>query len=186
MATRMSSYSTSRAKDERLTMWEVFEGAAKARYGSQIKVVKAPWVTKQINNLGFEVSVVRADLEPKEKTRTTADINMKEYINDSDKSVDETIVRVSKKRLRSFGNHYQFSTTEGVNWNLGGNIGAQVMGVAMAGGNASFGASYGKQKSTTTESEQNEARGTEFSYEQEEKILVQPMTKVTALITTYS
>ena len=88
--------------------------------------------------------------------------------------------------LLSFGNRYQFSTTEGVNWNLGGNIGAQVMGVAMAGGNASFGASYGKQKSTTTESEQNEARGTEFSYEQEEKILVQPMTKVTALITTYA
>ena len=99
MATRMSSYSNSRAKDERLTMWEVFERATKTRYGSQIKVVKAPWVTKQINNLGFEVSVVRADLEPKEKTRTMVDINMKEYINNSDKSVDETIVRVSKKRL---------------------------------------------------------------------------------------
>ena len=37
-----------------------------------------------------------------------------------------------------------------------------------------------------TQNEQNEARGTEFSYEQKEKILVQPMTKVTALVTTYA
>ena len=139
-----------------------------------------------MNGLEFEISVVKVDSEPREKTRTTADIHMKEYLNPSDKAEDETIVRISKKRTTSLGSRYQFSSTTGVNWGLNGNIGVQVMGLAMAGGNASIGANYSKSKSTTSENEQNEAKGFEFRYEQEEKISVQPHTRVTALITTYA
>ena len=187
MATEMASRSKTRSKDkdQRLTMWEVFERAAKAKYGNRIKVVKAPWATKQVNNLEFEVEVVDQDPEPIEKTRITADINMKEYINRSDKDADETIVRISKKKSKSQGNRYRFSSTKGVNWGVGGNIGAQVMGLATVGGSASFGGNYGKSKSTTTENEETEALTSEFCYEQEEKIVVPARSKVCAKITSY-
>ncbi len=106
----MKSYSTSKDSN-RLTMWEVFERAAKRKYGSDITVVKASWITKQVRGLEFEISVVKVDSEPREKTRTTADIHMKEYLNPSDKAEDETIVRISKKRTTSLGSRYQFSST---------------------------------------------------------------------------
>ena len=185
MAVRMSNRANYSVGD-RMTMWEVLERAAKTKFGYNIKVVKARWITKQVEDLSFIISVVKADPAPTEKSRTIADINMKEYFNPSDTSVDETTVRITKKNTRSLENRYQFSTTKGVSWGVGGNIGAQVMGLATAGGSASIGGSYGKQKSTTTENEQSQAHGFEIGYEQEEKICVQPHTKMKATITTYA
>ena len=172
--------------EEKVTMWEVFERAAKNKFGYNIRVVKARWVTKQVEDLSFEITVVKADPAPTEKSRTIADINMKEYFNPSDTSVDETTVRITKKNTRSLESRYQFSTTKGVSWDVGGNIGAQVMGLATAGVSGSIGGSYGRQKSTTSENEQSQAHGFEIGYEQEEKIYVQPHTKVKATITTYA
>lgn len=69
---------------------------------------------------------------------------------------------------------------------IGGNIGAQVMGLAMAGGSASVSANYGRHTSTTTGNEQLVDNNLSFSYSQEEKISVSPGTRVKARITTYS
>ena len=181
-----SSSSKTYYDDDKLTLWQVYEQAAKNKFGSNIKVISLPRIEKQVEDLSFEISVVRADPEPTEKTRTIADINMKEYSNPADTSVDETIVRMTKKNTSSAGNRYQFSTTKGVSWDVGGNIGAQVMGVAMGGAGGSIGGRYGKVKSSTTVNEQNLAQGFEIGYDQEEKICVQPHTKLKATITTYA
>ena len=171
---------------EQVTFWNLYEHAAKNQYGDNIRVVKTPWATKQLEDLSFEVSVVSADMNPTESRRTIIDINMKEYTNRGKREVDETMVKVSKSASKSKGSRYSFSTTKGVNWGIGGNIGAQVMGLAMAGGSASVSANYGRQKSTTTGEEQSEDSSFTFSYEQEEKISVPPGTQVKARITTYS
>ena len=63
--------------------WELLEEAAKRRYGNSIRLTKTPWVTEQLDNLNFEVSVLEKELEPKESNRTIVDINMKEYTNRS-------------------------------------------------------------------------------------------------------
>ena len=173
---------------EKISRWDAYESAAKTKYGNDIRVIKSPWATKQVQELRFEVTVVQSDPEPLEKARTTSDINMKEYINYSEKDNDETLVRVTKKKIRSLDNRYMFSTTKGVHWDVGGNIGAQVMGLglSMVGISAGISGNYGKQKSTTTEKEKSESESSEYCYEQEEKIVVPAMTKVNARITTYA
>ena len=132
----MTSYSptgssSQTATTEQVTFWDLFERAAKSQYGDNIRVIKTPWAQTKLGNLNFELSVVSMDEEPKETRRTIVDINMKEYINRWQKEVDETIVQVHKLTSKSQGNRYSFSTTKGVNWGIGGNIGAKVIGLAM-------------------------------------------------------
>lgn len=122
---------------------------------------------------------------PKETRRTVIDVNMKEYTNHGLKGDDETMVKVIKSTSQSLGNRYQFSETKGSNWNLGGNIGAQVIGMATAGVSGGIGANYGRNKSTTSGGEQSEDNTTSISYEQEERIKVPPGTRVKARITSY-
>ncbi len=181
----MSSYSPSVAATK-TSWWELFENAAKRQYGASIKVVKTSWATSKLNDLNFEISVVSADPKPIEARRTIIDINMKEYTNRCEKEVDETMVKVTKTSSKSTGSRYNFSTTKGVDWGIGGNIGAQVMGLAMVGGSASVSGNYGKHKSTTNEKEETQNDMFGFSYEQQEKIMVPPMSHVKAKITTYS
>ena len=177
---------TQAAKLEQVTLWDLFERAAKAQYGDNIQVIKTPWTQTKLDNLNFELSVVSKDREPKETRRTIVDINMKEYKNSGQKEVDETIVQVHKSTSKSQGNRYSFSATKGVSLGIESNIGAQVMGVAMVGGSLGVNLKYGKEKSTTTESEETQATTLSFTYSQEEKISVSPGTKVKATITTYS
>ena len=67
MAVQTSDYSNSYSVDKRLTMMEVFERAARTKFGDDIRVVKARWITKQVEELDFEVSVVKTDPAPTEK-----------------------------------------------------------------------------------------------------------------------
>ena len=78
------------------------------------------------------MSLVSKENQPREVTRTIVDINMKEFKNHSEEAQDETIVKVCKSSSTTKGERYKFSTTEGVDYSFGGNIGAQVMGLAVA------------------------------------------------------
>lgn len=182
----MASLEMSASKNEQTGMWDLYENAAMRKYGDTIKVFKTPCTEEYLNKLKFEVSVQSHDPEPEESRRTIVDINMKEYVNRCKNEVDETMFKVRKTTVKSKGSRYSFSSTKGVNWGIGGGIGAQVMNLAMAGGSASLNANYSRSKSTTSESEETSSDSFEFSYEQEEKILVPPMSKVKAKITSYS
>ena len=175
---------------KKVTILELIVEAAKTKYGNNIKVLIAPWATCKWDSLKFEITVVSAEMEPKEARRTIVDINMKEYTNHCETEVDETLVRISKKSNQSEGSRYKFSNTTGIDWGIeggiGANIGAKVMSIATAGGSASLTANYGKQKSTTTEEETTKGASFEYCYEQEEKIKIPPMTQVKAKIITYS
>ena len=92
------------------------------------------------------------------------------------------MVRVSKGTSTVKGDRYHFSTTTGVDFGVGGNIGAKVMSLAQAGVDAHF----NKSKSKTEGTEITNEKGFTFSYEQEEKIKVPPGKTAKVKITTYS
>ena len=175
-------------KTDFVTFWELFERAAQARYGDGIRVIKTPFYRKKVKDIisDFELSVVAMEKEPREATRTIVDINMKEYTNNWKEGEDETIVKVLKKSTKLEGHKYSFSTTKGVDFGIGGNIGAQVMGMAVAGGSLGLSGTFNKSKSTTKASELQNQTGFEFSYDQEEKITVPDGTQVKAKIITYA
>ncbi len=182
----MAAYSSRPKKDDNtVTFWQLFERAAKQKYGQNICVVKTDDHETKVNNIDFQLSVVAMDPKPSEKTRTIVDINMKEYINYGKVAQDESVVQINKKSSKTEGGRYTFSSTKGVNFGFGGNIGAQVMGAAVAGGSIGISGHYDKSKSTTEEAEKSSTEGTEYCYNQEEKIVVPPGTRVKATITTY-
>ena len=177
--------SRGRKKDNFVTFWELYERAAKARYGENIRVRKTDFHQSKVDNIDFEVSIVDVESEPREVRRTIVDINMKEYTN-AGKEEDHTLVKISKFSSATKGHRYNFSTTKGVDFGFGGNIGAQVAGLATVGGSIGVSAKYNKSKSTTTGNELSNQVGTSFSYNQEENISVPPGKRVKAKITTYS
>ncbi len=182
----MATYSPRPKKDtDTSTLWQLFEQAAKERYGENIRVVKTDLFETMVNNIDLQLSVVAMDQKPSEKTRTIVDINMKEYINYGKVAQDESVVRINKKTSKTERDRYTFSTTKGINFGVGGNFGAQVMGAAVAGGSIGINGHYDKSKSTTKETEKSTSEGTEYCYNREEKIVVPPGTCVKATITTY-
>lgn len=189
MATQMTTYSPQRngaKKDIYVTFWQLYERAAKEQYGHDIHIIKNSFYENKVNNIAFELSVVDKDKKPREKTRTIVDINMKEYTNRGKEAQDETIVKMHKTSSKTKGERYNFSTTKGVDFGGGANIGAQVVGLAVAGGSLGITGHYNKSKSKTEGTELSSEEGFSFSYNQEEKICVPPGTHVEATITTYS
>lgn len=157
----MGEMTTFASGETTVTLWDMYVRAAQFMYGNDIKVVKTARITNDLNKLCFTVSVHSSDQQVIQRTKTVADITCKEYINNSDKEIDETLIRVKKNY--NAGNQYQFTPSNGVNWGVTGNIGATVMGLAMSGGIALVGPMY-------TNSQGNEEfTSLNFSYEHEEK-----------------
>ena len=178
MASEMTTYAM---HGHHATFWDLYESAAKYMYGDNIEVVRAPWVFEQLDNISFTITVEAVDQQVMEKTKTTVDITTKEYTNRSTKEVDETLVRVTKNYSTSKESQYQFFPTDGVNWGMGGNIGAKVMGLSMSGGSTTVGGYHNRHKS----SKQAFHADFHFNYEQEEKIKVPPLSYMKATVVSY-
>ncbi len=182
----MAAYSLCPKKDHNtVTFWQLFEQAAKQKYGQNIRVLKTAFYETKVNNIDFQLNIVAMEQNPSEKTRTIVDINMKEFVNYGKVARDESIVHINKKSSKTEGDRYTFSSTKGVKFGFGGNLGAQVMGAAVAGGSIGISGHYDKSKSTTEETEKSSTEDSEYSYNQKEKIVVPPGTCVKARITTY-
>ena len=187
----MSTYSpaedTLQPRTSSHVLWSNFESAAKARYGANIRVIKTPYTTKQLDDLmtRFEVLSVTTAGPPREVRRTVVDVNIKEYTNNGQKMDDESTFKVSKQVSQSQGNRFHFSDTKGSHWDVGGNIGAQVIGMAMGGVTGGVSAGYGRNKSSTAGVEQSSDSTASITYEQEERMKVPPGTRVRAIITSF-
>ncbi len=183
----MATSSPRRKKDsDKVTYWELYERAAKQRFGQNIRVVKTKYYEDKVNNIDFQITVIDKEENPKEKTRTIVDVNMKEYINTGQTESDESIVQIQKTSSKTSSERFTFSTTKGVSYGVGGNIGVQVMAAAVAGGSIGLSGHYDRSKTKTEETEKKTEENTGYSYNQEEKITVPPGTHVEAIITTYS
>lgn len=165
------------------TLWDLYEQAARQKYGDRIRIFNYSSVVQQLYDLDFRISIESADEAPREVRRTIVDVNVKEYSNCSDKETDETLVTVNKKGPQSMENRYKFSTTVLDRWGFAtDHIGALVMAIAVNGGSISIHSRYGKKSATTEE------KGVDYTlgYKQQEKILVPPKTRVQARVTSYS
>ena len=172
-------------KNDNVTFWQLYERAAKARYGEDIRIVKTDWYKKNVDNIidKFELCIIDQEKEPREVQRTIVDINMKEYENHGTHAQlqDESHVKMEKQTSTTKGERYSFSTTKGVNYGLGGNIGLKLVGLVSLGADAKV----EKSKSKTEETEKTSQEVYSFSYHQEEKIVVPAGKCVKAKITTY-
>ncbi len=177
MATELTTFA---GQSQTATFWDLYVSAAKFMYGDNIVVLRKPWVLDILDNISFAIYVESTGQQVIEKTRTVVDITTKEYTNRSYQEVDETLLRVKKNRFSSKESQYQFRPLNGVNWGMGGNIGAKVMGLSMSGGYSVVGG-YNTHKSSSHAFEAD----FNFSYEQEERIKVPPLSHMKATMTSY-
>lgn len=191
-ALEMTSYTPTAASQSNrvykyVTYWDLFETAAKEQYGDDIRVIRTPATANHINKFGDKLELLEFAMtaEPRETKRTITDVNLKEYTNDGHEGEDETVFKVVREVTLKSGERYHFSATDGTQWDIGGNLGLQVMGMGMAGLTAGISGKYGKSKSTTSGSETSTDREVRLSYEQEERIKVPPLSHVKVKITSY-
>ena len=175
----MSRYSRLEESYEENTLWGLYEEAAKRRFGRSILLLNSLSIERQLNNLNFVLSIQSAETEPRETRRTVADVNTKDFTNLSEKEVDETMIKIRKSASETNLTRYTFSGRTGLVWGLGENIGAQVMRLAVGGGGVRV--SMGSQQRYR----HNESDDFEFSYNQEERITIPPMSQVKVKIVTY-
>jgi len=79
MTTEMSSFSSNR---ESLTLWNLYERAAKLMYGNDIQVCNNPANLEVLRNIRLLLTVENAS-QATERTRTVVDVTHKEYTNNS-------------------------------------------------------------------------------------------------------
>ena len=71
-------YPTNDEESKTVTFRELYERAAKAKFGRNITILRSQFVRDKVKNIDFDWSVVDREAEPREVTRTIVDINMKE------------------------------------------------------------------------------------------------------------
>ena len=173
------------SSDKTYTFKELLIEAAKAEYGRDITVRDTVFTTNQLKNFKESIGVVEVlhrEDKPKAIYRSIVDISTKEFKNFAKESKDHTAkdttkVIVNKSSSSKEGRNYQFQSNKGVHWDVGGNIGLQVLGIS---GN------YGRNKSTSETTSTFSDTQLGFSNCQEETISVPPGKKVHATITTYT
>ena len=186
---RMSSTTTTR-----VTFRDLLFEAAKAEYGQNITVRDTVLTSNHLEAFknSISIKVLRRDDKPSPVGRTIVDISTKEFKNYAAEdgkdptARDTTKATVTKSTATSKGRNYEFTSTQGVSWDIGGNVGLQILAMGMAGGSFGVGGKYGrnKSKSETVGSNLEESLG--FEYSQEETICVPPGKKVHVTITTYT
>ena len=178
----------------KVTFKDLLVRAAERMCGYNITVRDTEVTTKQLEDFKktFETKAEIQNTKPNVVAKTLLDITVKEFMNYAvadgrdPTAQDTTKATVEKTSSSREGRHYEFTSSEGVNWNIGGNVGVQ-LGMAPYGG-ASVGGSagYGKSKTKSeTEGGHNE-KNYGFKYSQEEIVCVPPGKKVRVEIRTYS
>ena len=122
--------------------------------------------------------------EPEEISKTTVDVNEKVYSNHHG-SDDETTVKLVSTMENAEGHNYSVSTTSGVEWGGGADLGLQFglpQGASLkVGGNASF----KKFKSKTVTNEDTKTSKVESQAHHEETVKIPPGKTVVVKMTSY-
>ena len=163
-----------------VTFWDLYERAARAKYGDNILIFRNSSYEKMVNDIPFRMSIIEKERVPREATRTIVDITTKEYTNNGVEK-DETVLKITKQSLKHTENTYSFSSTRGVDVGFGDRIGTTLMNMSIAG----VSTIYTRNKSKTTGFEIPGQQGFAVSYEREEKIIIPPGKRVTVKVISY-
>ena len=153
--------------------------AATAKYGPAIRLQNAATVQNHLARFVEDLlfTVVHSDPEPMMTRPTIIDVTFKEFVNMGERGDDETVFYVGRNLPIAGGPRYKFTMTEGIKFDHKHNFGAQIVGLAMAGGYVSVGTKYSANDRSYNEHVQ-------FSYHQKEKLTIPPKTKVKAKVIT--
>ena len=162
------------------TWWDRLLNAARIRFGSGVKLVDTANAKIQLEQFvsDLQFTVVSSSPEPSKTRPTIIDLTSKEFVNFEGKENDESIVRVVKNSPITDGIRYKFFITEGVSLDHKRNLGFQIVSLSMAGGYMRVGTNE-----ETTDRRYNE--DLQIHYSHEEKLIIPPRVKVTAVIKTY-
>lgn len=163
------------------TLWELVECAVKARFHSNIQVLKLPVTQNEFDKFfdEFEISVEYSDPVPREVSRLLVDIKVKEYTNYGEKESDETVVRIENITAKEHGRKYDFSTSHGVKWGATGYTGINSI--------LSLGIS-GKHSNSTEDKVKDEKSvlsALVFGFNQEERVIIPPGKKAKVKVVTF-
>ena len=168
--------------DDTKTLWELVQEAAKEKFGDEIKIIESIGTHKKLDDLDFEVKVLRHEKEPRVERRTVVDITEKDYTNYSKSEVDETVLKGKKEDPRPEETRFDFTTTFLNNWEfIRDKIGALVIELARKGETLSI-----KRHTDRIEKLAATKKDITNHYQQEEKISVQPMRQVRARSISYA
>ena len=177
-----SDMATLKPADTPKILWKLVKDAAKEKFGRNIIMVESESTLKKLGDLDFEIKVLRHEKEPREVRRTVIDITEKNYTNHSKTDSDETVLSGKKDDPRPEENRFDFTTTFLDNWELiHKKIGALVIELARKGETLSI-----KRHTDRIEKLAATDRDITNHYQQEEKILVQPMSRVRAKSISYA
>ena len=177
-----------------MTFTDLLIEAARAECGPNITFCH---FTTALNGLealkdSISIRVLHREEEPTQVGRSVVDISTKEYKNhaaDGDKDPtarDTTKAKMTKHSATKNGRNYQFTSTQGVSWDVDADVGLQILAMGMGGGSIGLGGKYGRNhsESETVENFMKESLG--FEYSQEETVCVPPGQKVHMTIKTYT
>ena len=164
-----------------MTWWDRLVNAARIRFGPDIQLqnpaVTQNELTRFVDDLLLKV--VHSDPEPSMVRSAIVDITHKEFVNLGERENDESIIRVGKNAPIVIGTRYHFIMTDGnIRFDNKYDLGAQIVTLSMTGGCLSVGGTYSSIK------DQAYNQALMFNYNQEEKVIVPPKTKVKAKIVT--
>ena len=163
----------------RVSWLDLFMNAVRIQFGPGIQLQNTTGINNELARFVDDLlfTVVHSSPEPSVTRPTIIDVTFKEFVNLGEKEKDETTIRVGKNCPIAVGSRYQFNMTEGIQFDHKYNFGAQIVGLCMAGGYMSVGTN-----NTIKDLAYNQ--NLQFQYQQEEKLIIPPRTKVTAKITT--
>ena len=130
-----------------------------------------------VDNLQFKI--LTCSDEPASKQPCMIETSRKEFVNNGDALQAKSIVRVGKNAEIVAGTRYYFDIKQGIRFEHNKELGAKIVTISIIDGTIRVG--DGKISAGSDQSYNQELR---FRYDHEEKLVIPPMTKVQAQITT--
>ena len=177
-----------------MTFTDLLVEAARAECGRNITFRNFTRTLIDLEALKDSISirVLHREEKPTQVGRSLIDISTKEYKNHAAEDGkdptdrDTTQAKVTKHSATKKGRNYQFTSTQGVRWDVGPDVGLQILAMGMGGGSIGLGGSYGRDKSKSGTMEDFMKESVGFEYSQEETVRVPPGKKVYMTISTYT
>ena len=177
-----------RNTSEKIEWDDLLRSALRASYGRTARLRTTRWSKEDKKQ--FLVSVFKdakniSDREPEEISKIMVDVNEKVYSNYRGNE-DETTVKIMKSVENTEGHSYSASTTKGVEWGGGVDIGLQ-FGMPQVGINASAGGNfkYKRTKTQTVTEETTKTNKVQSQSHHEETLKIPPGVKVVVKMTSY-
>lgn len=192
-ATSLQCSGSDPTKYNRATCEDLLKFAAEDQLGNNIELEKYPETDKDMIAFknAISIRVLNREESPRTVGKTVVDIYTKEYKNYADKSSgngDTTKALVHRSNPGPTGRNYQFTSKQGIVWNMHENIGVQLLAIGTGGGNMGLGSDHCQNVHMTSNSVEKVASALGaslgFSYNQEENITIPPGKKVLVAFTT--